>query len=75
MADVFDALTSRRPYQSPWSIADARALLEQGRGKHFDPDCLQAFLGAWDEVLEAKERLAEDPVPAELLGLNEPALV
>jgi putative two-component system response regulator len=75
IADVFDAVTSRRPYKAAWPLADARALLTQASGKHFDPDCLDAFLRQWGAVLEARDRLAEDPIPPELSELTEPALV
>lgn len=51
VADVFDALTSQRPYKPAWPIEQARAFLTQGRGHHFDPRCIDEFLGAWDEVL------------------------
>lgn len=44
VADVFDALSSRRPYKEPFSLAETRALLEQGRGTHFDPRVLDVFL-------------------------------
>jgi len=59
IADVFDALTSERPYKRAWSVEDARAHLELGRGRHFDPTCLDAFLGAWDEVLQIRTRFAD----------------
>jgi HD-GYP domain-containing protein (c-di-GMP phosphodiesterase class II) len=45
IADVFDALTSRRPYKEPFSLAKALELLEQSRGTHFDPQLLDAFAG------------------------------
>jgi response regulator RpfG family c-di-GMP phosphodiesterase len=51
VADVFDALTSRRPYKRAWTLGDARAFIEQHRGSHFCPACADAFLGAWDEAL------------------------
>lgn len=43
VADVFDALTSARPYKKPLDFEEAMELLEQGRGKHFDPTILDAF--------------------------------
>jgi len=43
IADVFDALTSRRPYKEPLSFDATMEILEQGRGNHFDPDLLDAF--------------------------------
>ncbi len=51
VADVFDALTSERPYKRAWPAEDARAYLVAERGKHFDPACVDAFLGHWEEVL------------------------
>jgi HD-GYP domain-containing protein (c-di-GMP phosphodiesterase class II) len=43
VADVFDALTSARPYKKPLDFDEAMDLLEQGRGGHFDPTVLNAF--------------------------------
>ena len=45
IADVFDALTSRRPYKDPFSFEESMQILEQGRGKHFDPALLDLFAG------------------------------
>ena len=44
IADVFDALTNVRPYKTAMPLEEALALLEQGRGSHFDPDLLDCFL-------------------------------
>ena len=52
VADVFDALTCRRPYKAPWPLEKAVALIIDGRGSHFDPQLVDAFL-------ELKERFAE----------------
>lgn len=60
VADVFDALTSERPYKKAWSIEQATQLLVEGRGKHFDPACVDAFLSDWDEVLRIKQRFLDD---------------
>jgi response regulator RpfG family c-di-GMP phosphodiesterase len=43
--DVFDALTSRRPYKEPLPFAEAMAILKRGRGTHFDPALLDVFEG------------------------------
>jgi HD-GYP domain-containing protein (c-di-GMP phosphodiesterase class II) len=43
VADVFDALVSRRPYKQPLSFAAAMTVVRQGRGRHFDPAVLDAF--------------------------------
>lgn len=61
VADVFDALTSARPYKPAWTLERAVEFLQENRDKHFDPACLDAFLGAWDEVLAIRERYADDP--------------
>ncbi len=54
VADVFDALTSGRPYKKAWSIEQATQLLREGSGKHFDPACVDAFFADFDEVLSIK---------------------
>lgn len=45
IADVFDALTSRRPYKEPMSYEAAMAAIEKGRASHFDPRLLDLFSG------------------------------
>lgn len=60
VADVFDALGSERPYKKAWSLEEARNFLLDGRGGHFDPRCVDAFIGVWDRVLEIRERFDED---------------
>jgi putative two-component system response regulator len=51
VADVFDALTSERPYKQAWSALQARAHIVENSGKHFDPSCVAAFLKRWDDIL------------------------
>lgn len=50
LADVFDALMSRRPYKEPWPLEKARAFVLENSGKHFDPSCVAAFMARWDEI-------------------------
>jgi len=45
IADVFDALTSRRPYKEPLTFESSMEILERGRGTHFDPRLLDVFAG------------------------------
>jgi HD-GYP domain-containing protein (c-di-GMP phosphodiesterase class II) len=45
IADVFDALTSQRPYKTAFSFEDTMNILEEGRGSHFDPELLDRFAG------------------------------
>jgi putative two-component system response regulator len=51
VADVFDALTQKRPYKAAWSISDAVTEMERQRGKQFDPTLVDAFL----RVIEQRE--------------------
>lgn len=60
VADVFDALTSSRPYKAPWDAEGAAALLRAEAGRHFDPACVDAFLSCWGEVLEIKQKIQDD---------------
>jgi len=59
VADVFDALTSERPYKKAWSIDDAISFLRENSGTHFDRSCVYAFLQDMDEVLRIKERFRD----------------
>ncbi|MFZ6848080.1 HD domain-containing phosphohydrolase [Undibacterium sp. RuRC25W] len=59
VADVFDALTSERPYKKAWTDSQAIAYLQEGRGQHFDPACVDAFLENWDEVMQIRHRFKD----------------
>ena len=59
IADVFDALTSERPYKKAWSVEDACALLVEQKGRHFEPRLVDLFLDCLPQVLEIKQRWAE----------------
>jgi len=50
ITDVFDALTSRRPYKEPFSFEETMQILEQGRDKHFDPTMLDLFASLTDDL-------------------------
>lgn len=52
VADVFDALTSKRPYKEPMPLQGAREYLEKQSGCEFDPSCVEAFLARWDDVVD-----------------------
>jgi putative two-component system response regulator len=51
ICDVFDALTSERPYKKAWPVEEAIALLHQQKGRHFDPALVDLFDTIMDEVL------------------------
>lgn len=59
LADVFDALTSERPYKKAWSVDDAIALIRDQSGHHFDPRLVDAFLRCLPAILEVRERWHE----------------
>ena len=63
VADVFDALTSERPYKKPWPADRAREYLSEGRGMHFDPACVVAFLARWDEALTVYAEYQDVEIP------------
>lgn len=56
LADVYDALTSRRPYKEPMSHQRARTIILEGRETHFDPDVVDAFLVGEAEFEELSEQ-------------------
>ncbi|MDF3867191.1 two-component system response regulator [Pseudomonas denitrificans (nom. rej.)] len=59
IADVFDALTSVRPYKPAWSIDEAVELLRREKGNQFDPELVELFLGCLPDVLAVRERWAD----------------
>jgi putative two-component system response regulator len=52
VADVFDAVTSDRPYRPALSIAEALGIVEAGAGSHFDPEVVDAFVSSLDDILD-----------------------
>ena len=59
LADVFDALTARRPYKEPWSVEDTLAHLRAQAGKHFDPAMVEIFIAQLPQLLEIQARWAD----------------
>jgi response regulator RpfG family c-di-GMP phosphodiesterase len=59
VADVFDALTSVRPYKKAWSLDDASNFLKTHSGTHFDPKCVDAFFSAWEDILDIHNKYQE----------------
>ena len=55
VADVFDALVSKRSYKDPFSFEQAMDIIKEGSGTHFDPAVVNAFVQAQDEVREVLE--------------------
>ena len=65
VADVFDALTMKRPYKEAWSVEQAMDTLHTGAGRHFDPRAVDAFDAIRERVLQIKQewdvRAADHP--------------
>lgn len=70
VADVFDALTSERPYKKAWELDKAADFLRGQSNSHFDPACVDAFFLDWEQVSDIHARYrdelseASDPSPA-----------
>jgi putative two-component system response regulator len=60
LADVFDALISRRVYKEPMAPEKARAIMAEQRGIHFDPDLIDLFLQGFDAFVEIATRHTDD---------------
>lgn len=68
LADVFDALTSERPYKGPFPLEQALAIIKGGQGSHFDPEVVNAFFVIEDEIsaeLNWWKFMSSDSVPEE----------
>ena len=59
VADVYDALVTRRPYKEPLSHAEAVRIIDRGRGTHFDPDIVDAFLASQDQFAAIAHRFED----------------
>jgi len=59
-ADVFDALTSKRPYKDAWSNRKALAYMQDHKGSMFDSDCVDALVASQSIVRSIQERFKED---------------
>ncbi|MGJ8455676.1 HD-GYP domain-containing protein [Pseudothermotoga sp. U03pept] len=66
LADVFDALTTRRPYKNAFSFEESVKILEEQSGKHFDPAVVRAFMKDLDKINavynELRDAFCEDTV-------------
>jgi putative two-component system response regulator len=65
LADVFDALMSKRVYKPAMGIEETTRIIVEGRGRHFAPDVVDAFLACREAFTAVAERLA-DPVHTEV---------
>ncbi len=60
LADVYDALSARRPYKEPFEHEKCRAIILEGRGSHFDPDVVDAFVALESRFLEIRAEFQGD---------------
>ena len=62
VADVFDALVSKRSYKEPFKFEEAIEIIEDGAGTHFDPNIVKAFLVKKDEIRKIAENFDKNGV-------------
>lgn len=60
VADVFDALTTERPYKKAWPIEEAVNYLKEQSGKHFEPVLVEHFVTILPQILEVRAQYADD---------------
>ena len=58
ICDVFDALTSPRPYKEAWPLEKAVGLIQEQAGRHFDPQLVEVFLGILTDIVALREKFA-----------------
>ena len=64
VADVFDALTTTRPYKKAWSVEDAVDYIAENRGSHFDPQLVDLFMKNLPNILSIRARYPEPDAEA-----------
>jgi putative two-component system response regulator len=72
VADVYDALTTRRVYKEAYSHETARSIILEGQGKHFDPRIVDAFLETEDQFLTIRSQFAGDACADSQMALAAP---
>lgn len=59
LADVFDALTSERPYKNAWPVDEAVTYIKENSGKHFEPCLVELFIASLDKIIAIRDKYAE----------------
>lgn len=70
VADVFDALTTKRPYKRAFTNEEAYEILKKGKGTHFDPNVIDVFFDRLDNILAIQDRYREGSVEMEALDFD-----
>ena len=70
VADVYDALSSKRPYKEPFTHERSMKIIIEGKGSHFDPDMVDAFLRIEDRVHSIRDTFQREPTPSAIQMLN-----
>lgn len=60
VADVFDALTSKRPYKDAWSVDETLKFMNEQKGKHFDPKLIELLVEKLPQILAIKEKWKDE---------------
>ena len=58
LADVFDALTTKRCYKPAFSLEESMKIIKEGTGRHFDPQVVQAFNNSIEKILAVKAQFS-----------------
>ncbi len=70
LADVFDALTSRRPYKEAFSVEKSLSIIQENSGSHFDPQVVDSFVKSLDSVMEIKKMYDDESSESLLHKMN-----
>ena len=65
VADVFDAISSSRPYKEAFPIEKCLSILKEGRGTHFDPRPLDAFFARLDDIIQIRDNYTGQSVASD----------
>jgi len=68
ICDVFDALSSKRPYKEPWPFDKIKDFIRENAGSHLDPTLVAHFLEIYEQIVEIRETLPDDPDELAALG-------
>jgi response regulator RpfG family c-di-GMP phosphodiesterase len=59
LADVYDALGSKRCYKEPWQTETIQGFIKEQSGIKFDPNLVELLMAHWDQAEQVRERLPD----------------